>query len=123
MNQKHYSRRRPRRRRRSGTLLLIVLVVLFAGISVETAYIIRNLESKKTQDIELEQNEIALETMLTGPIRKRNMDLQMCAFRYTLGECYEANNDIKNALKQYQKVYSFDTTYENVKEKINNLTK
>ena len=57
MNQKHYSRRRPRRRRRSGTLLLIVLVVLFAGISVETAYIIRNLESKKTQDIELEQNE------------------------------------------------------------------
>ena len=73
--------------------------------------------------LELGQNEIALETMLTGPIRKRNMDLQMCAFRYTLGECYEANNDIKNALKQYQKVYSFDTTYENVKEKINNLTK
>ena len=73
--------------------------------------------------LELGQHEIALETMLTGPVRKRNMDLQMCAFRYTLGECYEANNDIKNALKQYQKVYSFDTTYENVEEKINNLTK
>ena len=73
--------------------------------------------------LELGQNEIALETMLTGPVRKRNMDLQMCAFRYTLGECYEANHDIKNALKQYQKVYSFDTSYENVEEKINNLTK
>lgn len=64
MNQKNYSRRRRRRRRHSGLLLLIVLVVLLAGISVETAYIIRNLESKKTQAIELQQNEqdIIIET-------------------------------------------------------------
>lgn len=65
------------------------------------------------------QKEIALETMLTGPVRKRNMDKQMCAFRYTLGKCYEANGDILNAKKQYQKVYSFDVNYEEVAKKIN----
>lgn len=65
------------------------------------------------------QKEIALETMLTGPIRKRNMDEQMCAFRYTLGKCYEANGDISNAKKQYRKVYSFDVNYEEVAKKIN----
>lgn len=64
------------------------------------------------------QKEIALETMLTGPVRKRNMDEQMCAFRYTLGKCYEANGDIANAKKQFQKVYSFDVNYEDICEKL-----
>lgn len=68
------------------------------------------------------QKEIALETLLQGPITKRNMTPEMCAFRYSLGKCYEANGDVKNALKQYQKVYSFDAEFEDVSEKINKLT-
>lgn len=72
--------------------------------------------------LESGKKEIALETMLSGPIGKRSMNMQMCAFRYTLGKCYEANNDIKSALKQYRKVYSFDTTYEDVSEKITKLS-
>lgn len=73
--------------------------------------------------LKLNQKDIALETLLSGPVRKRNMDAEMCAFRYALGECYEANNDITNALKQYKKVYAFDMTYENVGDKIEKLSK
>lgn len=73
--------------------------------------------------MQLGQPEIALETLLSGPIRKRNMDNEMCAFRYALGECYEANGDIKNALKQYQKIYSFDINYEDVAQKIELLSR
>lgn len=66
--------------------------------------------------------EVALETLLSGPVKKRNMNAEMCAFRYALGESYEANNDIANALKQYQKVYAFDMTYEDVADKIEKLS-
>lgn len=72
--------------------------------------------------LKLGQNEIALETMLTGPVRKRNMDDEMCAFRYTLGKCYETNGDKVNALKQYQKIYSYDVAYEDVTERIEILS-
>lgn len=63
--------------------------------------------------------DIALETLLRGPVNKRTMNAEMCAFRYALGECYEAAGDRQNALKQYQKVYSFDVNYEDIKNKIN----
>lgn len=76
-----------------------------------------------TAFLKLGKTEIALETLLSGPIRKRNMDQEMCAFRYALGECYEANGDIKNALKQYQKIYSFDINYEDVAQKIELLSR
>lgn len=74
-----------------------------------------------TAFLKLGQNEVALETLLSGPTNKRKMDVELCTFRYVLGECYEANGDNKNALKQYEKVYAFDVEYENVKEKINTL--
>ena len=67
MDQKHYSRRRRRRRHQSSILLLIILVVLLAGISVETAYIIRNLKSKKTRAIESEQDEQSIINLETDP--------------------------------------------------------
>ena len=69
-----------------------------------------------------DQKEIALETLLQGPVTKRSMNTEMCAFRYALGKCYEANNDLQNALKQYQKIYSFDAEFEGVAEKIQKLT-
>lgn len=65
------------------------------------------------------KTQIALETMLQGPVTKRTMNSEMCAFRYTLGECYEANGDRENALKQYNKVYAFDVNYEDIQEKLN----
>lgn len=71
--------------------------------------------------LKLGQNEVALETMLTGPVRKRNIDDEMCAFRYVLGKCYEANGDKTNALKQYQKIYSYDVNYEDVSERMQAL--
>ena len=67
------------------------------------------------------KNEIALETLLSGPVNKRKMDDELCAFRYTLGKCYEANNDKQNALKQYQKIYAYDINYEDVASRIENL--
>lgn len=67
--------------------------------------------------------EIALETMLQGPVRKRNMNTEMCAYRYQLGLCYEAVNDKANALKQYHKIYSYDVNWEDVKERIEKLEK
>jgi len=76
-----------------------------------------------TAFLKLGQKEVALETLLSGPTAKRKMDDELCAFRYTLGECYELNGDIKNALKQYEKVYAFDVEYEDVKDKIENLRK
>lgn len=76
-----------------------------------------------TAFLKLGQNEIALETLLQGPVRKRSMDIIMCAYRYTLGQCYEANNRPKEALKQYRKIYTFDINYEDIKEKIENLEK
>ena len=63
----------------------------------------------------------ALESMLSGPVAKRTMNDDMCDFRYQLGLCYEANGDIKNALKQYQKVYAYDVDYEDVAKKIEDL--
>ena len=74
-----------------------------------------------TAFLKLGHKEVALETMLSGPTAKRKMDDELCAFRYTLGECYEVNGDIKNALKQYEKVFAFDVEYEDVKNKIENL--
>lgn len=65
--------------------------------------------------------EAALESMLSGPVAKRTMNDDMCDFRYQLGLCYEANGDIKNALKQYQKVYAYDVDYEDVAKKIEDL--
>lgn len=63
------------------------------------------------------KKEIALETMLQGPVKKRTMNAEMCAFRYTLGECYEAIGDRENALKQYNKVYAYDVNYEDIQKK------
>ena len=51
------------------------------------------------------------------------MNTEMCAFRYTLGKCYEANNDKANALRQYQKVYAYDMEYEDAALKIEELRK
>ncbi len=73
--------------------------------------------------INLNQEEIALECMLDGPVKKRTMNTEMCAFRYTLGKCYEINNDKANALKQYQKVYAYDMEYEDAALKIEELKK
>lgn len=67
------------------------------------------------------KTQIALEILLSGPTQKRTMNNEMCVFRYTLGECYEANGDKENALKQYNKVYAYDVNFENIQEKINNL--
>lgn len=64
--------------------------------------------------IQNKQPEIALETMLQGPTRKRKMDYDMCIYRYALGECYEANNSFKNALKQYQKIYAYDVEFKDI---------
>lgn len=66
-----------------------------------------------------EQKEIALETLLQGPVAKRTMNEQMCEFRYILGKCYEANGDIENALKQYRKIFAYDMEFKDIKEKIN----
>lgn len=71
--------------------------------------------------LNLNQEDIALECMLDGPVKKRTMTAEMCAFRYTLGKCYEVNNDKDNALKQYQKVYAYDMEYEDVALKIEEL--
>jgi len=68
------------------------------------------------------QKEIALETMLQGPINKRNMSLEMCGYIHALGEVFEAIGENEKALKQYQKVYAFDCNYENVEEKIKKLS-
>lgn len=69
--------------------------------------------------LKIDKPDLALEAMLQGPISARKMDDEMCAFRYTLGLCYEKIGDIENAKKQYNKVYSFNTNYEDIKEKIN----
>lgn len=69
--------------------------------------------------LKLDKPDLALEAMLQGPISARKMDDEMCAFRYTLGLCYEKIGDIENSKKQYNKVYSYNTNYENIKEKIN----
>ncbi len=61
----------------------------------------------------------ALVTALCGPVRKRAMNIEMAAFRYQLGLCYEALGDKKNAQKQFQKVYAFDVNYEDINEKLN----
>ena len=71
--------------------------------------------------LETGNKEAALESMLSGPVAKRTMNDDMCDFRYQLGLCYEANGDIKNALKQYQKVYAYDVNYEDVTKKIEDL--
>lgn len=70
--------------------------------------------------LELKQPEIALEALLSGPINKRKMDSDMCAFRYALGDVYTALGDTENAQKQYKKIYSYDTSYNDIADKINN---
>lgn len=73
--------------------------------------------------IEKGQKDVALQYLLSGPVAKRKMSKEMCAFRYALAECYELNDDKENALKQYQKIYAYDIDFEDVKEKINILKK
>jgi len=71
--------------------------------------------------IKLGKNQLALETMLIGPVKSRTMNIEMCAYRYQLAQCYELNNDYKNALKQYNKIYAFDIGYEDVAQRIEEL--
>lgn len=67
------------------------------------------------------KNDIALQTLLNGPVSKRKMTNELSVFRYVLAECYEANGDKANALKQYKKIYAYDITYKDVAEKIEKL--
>ncbi len=69
--------------------------------------------------LKLNQPEVAIDCLLQGPANSRKMNDEMCDFRYTLGKCYESIGDIDNAKKQYQKVYAYNSSYEDVAEKIN----
>lgn len=67
--------------------------------------------------------EIALEVLLSGPVRKQNMDETMLQFRYFLGLTYEALKQAKKATIQYNKILAYDETYEDVQERIKNIEK
>ena len=69
--------------------------------------------------MKMNKADIAIEALRQGPINARKMSDEMCAFRYALGECYEAVGDIENAKKQYQKVYAYNSSFKNIAEKIN----
>ena len=71
----------------------------------------------------LGKSEIALEILLQGPTRKRNMDYNIAEFRYILGIVYESLNQNKNATKQYNKIMAFDSSYRDVAERLENLEK
>lgn len=77
--------------------------------------------------LKLNQNDVALNVLMqSGLNNKRKMDDGMCMYRYTLGKCYEILGDKKKAVKQFEKIYAYNTNYEDVKtklEKINNLSK
>lgn len=72
--------------------------------------------------LKLNQPQAAIECLMQGPVNARKMTDELCAFRYALGECYEAVNDLQNAKKQYSKIYAYDTAFEDVAEKLKNLT-
>lgn len=69
----------------------------------------------------LEKYEIALEVLLKGPTRKRKMDSINCRFRYFLGLTYEALEENKKAVQQYNKILAYDEKYEDVKERIGKI--
>lgn len=71
----------------------------------------------------LEKLDVALEVLLQGPTRKRNMDHNIAEFRYILGLVYEGLNQHKNAIKQYNKIIAFDSSYRDVAERLENLEK
>lgn len=71
--------------------------------------------------LKLGDKETALQVMLTGPVAKRKMIDELREYRYMLAICYEANNDFKSALKQYQKVYAYDMYYKDVEKRIKEL--
>lgn len=66
-----------------------------------------------------EKYDTALEVLLTGPTKKRNMDDDIAMFRYLLGLCYQELGQKKKALSQYNKVIAYDTDFEDVSNKIN----
>lgn len=65
-----------------------------------------------------EKYDTALEVLLTGPTKKRNMDDDIAMFRYLLGLCYQELGQNKKALSQYNKVIAYDTNFEDVSNKI-----
>lgn len=71
--------------------------------------------------LKLNQPQTAIDCLLQGPINVRKMSADMCAFRYALGECYEAIGDVENAKKQYSKIYAYDMNFEDVAEKMQRL--
>lgn len=68
--------------------------------------------------LKLNQPQIAIDCLSQGPISARKMNDAMCDYRYTLAQCYEAIGDSQNAQKQYSKIYSYNTDYKDVKNKI-----
>lgn len=68
--------------------------------------------------IETGKPEVALEVLLSGPTSKRKMTDELCAFRYSLGICYEILGKSKDAKKQFDKVYAYNSNYKDVAKKI-----
>jgi len=70
----------------------------------------------------LGQNDAAREALLSGPVDKREMNGEMCLYRYALGEFYQQTGEKENALKEFQKIYAYDTNFREVGKKIESLT-
>jgi len=71
--------------------------------------------------IELNNYKAALDVLLTGPTRKRNMDDQMQTFRYLLGLSYQELGENKKAIQQFSKVYAYNTNFQDVSVRLKAL--
>ena len=62
-----------------------------------------------------------IEAIKQARLDNKKMTDEICAVFYVLAKCYEATGNKTSALKQYNKVYTYNADYEDVKSKINEL--
>ena len=62
----------------------------------------------------------ALEVLKVGPSRRRNPDKNMLEAKYWLGKTYLVLGDTKKANNQFNKIYSIDNNYMDVREYVTN---
>jgi tetratricopeptide (TPR) repeat protein len=73
--------------------------------------------------LKMKEYEVAIETLKRGSTRKRNLDGRLVLLHYLLGKAYKKKGDKTRALREFRRVYAFDTSFRDVEKEIRSLDK
>lgn len=92
-------------------------------ITTESVLYLKALQGMATCFYHKGQPNLAIDVLNRAPLRTKNLNEDLLAIHYALGNLYEEKGDLEIAKNMYTKVYLHDVNFKDVKERIENIDK